>query len=222
MGLIDMTAYPRAESGKNENRRTRAKGRTPAVIYGNERETASMLEVDTRDLTNILRHAGLSPLFNLTIDGQEESCIAVLREIQAHPVSDEVFHLDLMEIPQGVPVKLEVGLDIQGENKWVSGGDAVVDVARFVVEVLCRPRQVPDSVSVVYSELEIGDRITVGDLSIENGEIVTDPEEVVLKLNVNVVVEETDEDEDAEAEFDSEGNPIEPAVEDEDKEKSAD
>jgi large subunit ribosomal protein L25 len=221
MGLIDMTAYPRSGSGKNENRRTRVKGRTPAVIYGNERETSSMLEIDTRELTGILRHAGLSPLFNLTVDGEADTCIAVLREIQAHPVTDEVYHMDLLEIPSGVPVQLEVGLDIQGDNKWASSGDAVVDVARFTVEVLCRPRQVPESISVDYSELEIGDRIMVGDLKIENGEIVTDPEEVVLKLNLNVVVEESEDDDEGEAEFDSDGNPIKPA-DDADEEKSDD
>ncbi len=221
MGLIDMTAYPRTESGKNENRRTRVKGRTPAVIYGNERKTTSMLEIDTRELTGILKNAGLSPLFNLTVDGEADTCIAVLREIQVHPVSDVVFHMDLMEIPAGVPVRIEVGLDIQGDNKWASSGDAVVDVARFMVEVLCRPRQVPESISVDYSALEIGERIMVGDLSIENGEIVTDPEEVILKLNLNVVVEEEDEEDEGEAEFDSDGNPIKPA-DDAEEEKSDD
>lgn len=204
MGLITLTAYPRSETGKNENRRLRAGGRTPAVIYGNERTAAANLEVDTAEITRILKHAGRSPLFNLTIDGEAEPCIAVMREVQAHPVSDEIFHIDLMEIPSGVPVRLEVGIEIVGDNRLVRGGDALLDVANRSVEVECRPRQVPDSFTVDISELTIGDKISVGDLTIENGEIVTDPEEVILKLNANTIVdiddEEAAEDEEAVAE----------------------
>lgn len=193
MGLIKLTAYPRSESGKNENRRLRAGGRTPAVIYGNEREAAANLEVDTHELTRILKSAGRSPLFNLTVEGESDSCIAVMREVQIHPVQDTIFHIDLMEIPSGVPMRIEVGLDIVGENRLVRGGEAVLDVARRSIELECRPRQVPDSIVVDFSELTVGDKISVGDLSIENGEILTDPEEVILKVNANTMVDEDEE-----------------------------
>lgn len=193
MGLISLTAYPRSETGKNENRRLRVGGRTPAVIYGNERPAAANLEVDTAELVRILKHTGRSPLFNLSIEGEADSCIAVLREVQAHPVSDQIFHIDLMEIPQGVPVRIEVGLEFKGENRLVRGGDAVLDVARRNVEISCRPRQVPEHISVDYSALKVGDRICVGDLSIESGEILTDPEEVILKLNPNTIIDIDDE-----------------------------
>ncbi|HPF35080.1 MAG TPA: 50S ribosomal protein L25 [Candidatus Krumholzibacteria bacterium] len=196
MGLISLTAYPRSETGKNENRRLRAGGRTPAIIYGNERQAAASLEVDTAQLVRILKHSGRSPLFNLTIEGEADSCIAVLREVQAHPVSDEIFHIDLMEIPQGVPVRLVVGLDITGESRAVRSGDAVLDVARRAVEVECRPRHVPDSIAVDISGLGVGDKLCVSDLTLENGEILTDGDEVILKLNPNSIV---DEDEPAEA-----------------------
>jgi len=199
MGLITLTAYPRSETGKNENRRLRAGGRTPAVIYGNERTAAANLEVDTAEITRILKNAGRSPLFNLTIEGESESCIAVMREVQTHPVSDEIFHIDLMEIPQGVPVRLEVGIETVGDNRAVRSGDAILDVARRSVEVECRPRQVPDAFMLDISELGIGDKISVGDLTIENGQIVTDPEEVILKLNPNTIVD-IDEEESVEGE----------------------
>jgi len=193
MGLINMTAYPRSETGKNENRRLRVSGRTPAVIYGNDRETASNLEVKTDELHKVLKHAGRSPLFLLDIEGQDEACIAVLRDVQTHPVSDEIFHIDLMEIPQGVPVRIEVGLDIQGTNKFVRAGDGVLDVMRRMIEVECRPRQVPDSIVIDYSDLEINEKICVGDLSIENGVIITDPEEIILKVSVNLIADVDDE-----------------------------
>jgi len=191
MALIDMTVYPRTTSGKNANRRTRAAGRTPAVVYGNNREQASSLELDTAQLERILdTHGGKNLMFSLKVEGTGESFVAVLRDLQQHPVSDMVYHCDLLEIPLGVPLTLEVGLNIHGEaNKLVRTGDAVVDVVRRTVEVECLPRDVPDHLDVDYSELKIGDKVTVRNLSFEKGRIVTDLDEIILKLNTHTFID---------------------------------
>jgi len=200
MGLIDLKMYPRSTTGKNANRRTRSSGRTPAIIYGNERTDSANVELDTKEFTSAMNaFGGQFPLFNLSMDGTDESCVAVLREMQKHPVSDVVFHCDLFEIPLGKPLKMDVALNITGRNKHVRSGDAVLDVILRSIEVECLPRHLPDNVEVSFEELEIGETITVSDLEIENVEILNDPEDIILKLNVNVIEEEeVPEDEEGE------------------------
>lgn len=191
MGLIDLKMYPRSTSGKNANRRTRLTGRTPAVIYGNGRTESANVELDTKEFTDAMNaFGGQFPLFNLSMDGTDESCVAVLREMQKHPVSDVVFHCDLFEIPLGKPLKMDVALNITGRNKHVRSGDAVLDVILRSIEVECLPRHLPDNVEISFEDLEIGDTITISDLDIENVEILNDPEDIILKLNVNTFEEE--------------------------------
>lgn len=207
MGLIDLKMYPRSTTGKNANRRTRLSGRTPAIIYGNERTESVNVELDTKEFTDVMNaFSGQFPLFNLSMDGTDESCVAVLREMQKHPVSDVVFHCDLFEIPLGKPLKIDVALNITGRNKHVRNGDAVLDVVLRSIEVECLPRHLPDNVEVSFEELEIGETITISDLDIENVEILNDPEDIILKLNVNIIVEEeVPEDEEGDEAVDGEG-----------------
>lgn len=191
MALIDMTVYPRTTAGKNANRRTRASGRTPAVVYGNNRQQASNLEFDTVQFERILdTHGGQNLMFSLKVEGTGESFVAVMRDLQQHPVSDMVYHCDLLEIPLDVPLTLEVGLNIHGEaNKLVRAGDAIVDVVRRTVEIECLPRDVPAHLDVDYTELKIGDKLTVRNLVLEKGRILTDADEIILKLNTHTFIE---------------------------------
>jgi large subunit ribosomal protein L25 len=191
MALIDMTVYPRTTAGKNANRRTRASGRTPAVVYGNNREQASNLEFDTVQLERILdTHGGQNLMFSLKVEGSGETFVAVMRDLQQHPVSDMVYHCDLLEIPLDVPLTLEVGLNIHGEaNKLVRAGDAIVDVVRRTVEIECLPRDVPAHLDVDYTELKIGDKLTVRNLVLDKGRILTDADEIILKLNTHTFIE---------------------------------
>ena len=123
MGLINLDVYPRSTTGKNANRRTRAAGRVPAVLYGKDRESANM-ELDKHAFTVILSHmAGSAAIFRLNQEGVDEEAIALLREVQSNPVTDEILHVDLMEIPRGVDVTVEVALQVIGTSPAVKNNE---------------------------------------------------------------------------------------------------
>jgi len=104
MSLVNLNIHPRTACGKNENRRTRAAGRVPAVLYGKGRTTI-MIELDNHDFELALKHlGGRSAIFQLHQEGMEEGHIALLREVQRHPVRDQILHVDLLEVPKGQPV----------------------------------------------------------------------------------------------------------------------
>jgi len=202
MGLVKINVFKRTESGKNENRRTRAAGFTPAVIYGADRE-ATMLQLETKEFTKIMKKTGGgSVIFDLSVEGEEDHPIALMKEIQAHPVTDVIFHVDLFEIPRGVPVTVEVPVVFDGEPACVKIEGATVLQTLNSVEVSCLPRELPEQIVLDVSELEMNDKLYVKDLVTPAGEIITDEETQVLVVKAAAVFVE---DEEAEGEEGAEG-----------------
>jgi len=195
MGLVKLNVYPRSTSGKNENRRTRAAGMTPAVLYGSDRESTSV-QLDTAEFNKILlKTGGRSVIFALNLEGEEETPIALMREMQAHPVTDVVFHVDLLEIPRGVAVEVPVGVVAEGEPEIVRFGEAEINQLAYSVTLSCLPRELPDSITFDISEMEMNDSIYVKDLKPSVGEIVDDPETQILVIKPASVFGADDEDE---------------------------
>lgn len=195
MGLVKLNVYPRTTSGKNENRRTRAAGKTPAVIYGADRQATSV-QLDTTELTTIMRKTGgRSVIFDLNVEGEDENPIALMREMQAHPVTDVIFHVDLFEIPRGVPVEVSVAVTPVGEPQGVKFGEAEINQLTQSVTLSCLPREMPEEITFDISELEINDSIYAKDLTPSAGEIVDDPETQILVVKPATVFAADDEDE---------------------------
>jgi len=194
MGLINLTVYPRSTKGKNENRRTRSAGRLPAVLYGKDRES-EMIELDAHDFGVVFGHlAGSGAIFSLQQEGAKEGSIALLREVQKHPVTDKLLHVDLFEIPRGVPVTVGVAIQVTGTSAAVKTGEGSVALSLDQVEISCRPSELPDFIEVDTSELELNDKIFVKDLTTPVGEIVSDPEMLVLNIKpATIFVEEEEE-----------------------------
>ena len=154
MGLVTLNIHSRSVTGKNANRRTRAGGRVPAVLYGKDRSTENV-ELDARDFGLALtRLGGRAAIFSLEQDGVDDPPIALMREIQRNPMTDEILHVDLMEIPRGLPEYLEVDIN----------------------------------------ELELNDKIFVRDVKTPVGEIITDPDMLVLNIKPAVIFVEEEEE----------------------------
>jgi len=206
MGLVSLNIYPRATTGKNANRRTRAAGRIPAVVYGND-VTPENLELDAREFEMAMLHlAGRSAIFSLLREGVEEEHIALLREVQHNPVTDRVLHIDLYEIPRGHVVTVPVHVSVVGTNQVVKTGEASVALSMDAIELSCRPSQLPDVIEIDISELEINDKVFVKDVTAPVGEIISDPELLVLNIKPASIFLEDEPEEGAEGEVAAEGD----------------
>lgn len=182
MSLVNLNIHPRTTAGKNENRRTRAAGRVPAVLYGKGRPTAS-IELDGHAFEVALKHlGGRSAIFQLHQAGMEEGHIALLREVQRHPITDRILHVDLLEIPQGQPVTVAVHVHVAGSCAVVKSGEGSVALVHDSVEISCLPRDLPEFIEIDISELGLNDKIFAGDLKVPGGEVVSDPEMLVLNI----------------------------------------
>lgn len=191
MSLVNLNIHPRSTVGKNENRRTRAAGRVPAVLYGKGRPTAT-IELEGHAFEVALKHlGGRSAIFQLHQAGMEEGHIALLREVQRHPINDMILHVDLLEIPQGQPVTVDVHVHVTGACAAVKAGDGSVAMAHTSVEVSCLPRDLPEFVELDISNLNLNDKVFARDLKVQGGEIVSDPDLLILSIKAaSLLVEE--------------------------------
>ncbi len=193
MGLVNMNIFPRATTGKNANRRSRVAGRIPAVVYGHDR-TTEIVEMDAHEFGAAMTQlAGRSAIFALLQEGVEDEHIALLREVQRNPVTDEILHVDLYEIPRGQAVTVAVQVSVIGMCDAVKTGEGSVALSLDSIDLSCRPSQLPEVIEIDISEFELHDKVFVKDVVAPVGEIISDPEMLVLNIKPAVVFNEEEE-----------------------------
>jgi large subunit ribosomal protein L25 len=176
---IDLPADAGRPTGSRAASRLRAAGKIPGVIYGHGIDPVAVA-VDGRALRSALHtEAGLNALLNLHLDG--ESHLAVVREVQRHPVRNTVVHVDFQVVRRDEIIAAEVPVELVGEAEAVHREDGVVDHHLFTLTVHATPGRVPNCIEVDVSELAIGDTIRVGDLPLPDGVTTdVDPEMAVV------------------------------------------
>ena len=196
------------ELGTRPSRRLRRTGRVPGVVYGLGGDTVAVA-VDARDLRSALNtDAGLNALLTLEVDGDRQ--LSLVKDLQHHPVRNEVIHVDFIRVDADVAVEVEVRVVLEGEATNVTNEDGVVDQLAFTVAVLAKPESIPNELTVDINEMVMGDAVRAGDLELPAGvELAGDPEELVASTSIRVIeIEEPEVDEEAEVELDEDGQPI--------------
>ena len=208
MAELILNTDTQRELGTRPSRRLRREGRIPGVVYGLGGESVSVA-VDARELRSALTtEAGLNALLTLDVEGDRQ--LSLVKELQHHPVRNEVIHVDFIRVDADVAVEVEVRVVLEGEATAVSNEDGVVDQVAFTVAVLAKPESIPNELTVDISEMVMGDTVRTGDLELPEGvELAGDSEELVASTSIRVMeIEEPEVDEEAEVELDEDGQPI--------------
>jgi large subunit ribosomal protein L25 len=158
----------------------RRSGKVPGVVYG--RTTApSSVQLDTRDLGNVLRKVGRNSLITLVVDGAPH--MVLTREVQRDPVSRALLHIDFYEVSMTEKITASVRIVVTNEiaSADLKSGAGVLLQERSAVEISCLPADLFDTITIDAGKLKIGDVIRVGDLQIPAGVTVMEPadEEIV-------------------------------------------
>ena len=208
-------AIPREELGKNAARRVRAAGRIPAAVYGVGLE-AVPVSVNARDLGVLLRSdSGRHAIFTLAIEGHDSSPVKI-HHLDIHPVTSRLIHMDLMRISLTERTQVSSTLEFVGESVGVKRDGGILEVHLHEIEIECLPRDIPAHIDVDVSALEIGDRLTVGDIKIDTDAItiLTDPDHMVVAVIAPRLAEAAEEAEEGEGGAEGEaGSAEEPAAE---------
>lgn len=175
---IVVRAEFRQGSGKGASRRLRRlQGKTPGILYGGGREPVP-LAIGYDDLTKAMQEETFySQILHLEVGGKTQAC--VLREVQRHPATERVQHIDFLRIQENLPVQLHVPLHFINEEQCVGVkiGGGLLSRNLIEVEVSCLPHNLPEYIEVDVGALEAGQSLHLSDL-------VLPPEVTVVALGL--------------------------------------
>ena len=162
-------AYSRKDEGKGASRRLRHAGRTPAVVYGGDAAPQS-IELDHEPLW-VAQHNDwfYSSIIALEIDGKVESVL--LRDMQRHPYKQLVMHLDFQRVSANTPIKVAVPIHFVGLEDSPAGKSSEVAVTKELNEVVvtCLPKDLPESLEIDLSNLQVGEVVHLSAIKLPKG-----------------------------------------------------
>src|SRR6476620_3486723 len=165
---VIVKAIKRETGGKNVNRRLRAEGKIPVVVYGGGTESFGAT-AELKELAAILRSdSGVNTVFGLDIDGDGTHDVS-FQDRQVDPIRGRLIHADLRRFAKGEKIEMTVPIHLIGEPKGLSEEGAVLSQSMREIKVLCEPANTPDSIDVDVSELDAGHSLHVSDLKVGEG-----------------------------------------------------
>lgn len=199
MAAIVMEAEPRDSFGKGPNRRLRAAGRVPAILYGSDAE-AVPLSVDPKEVTDIIRsHGGVNTIFELSVKGSKGSQNVMIKDYQIEPVDHELLHADLIRVAMDKEMTLAVAVELTGTAVGVKTGGGTLDFVTRAVDVACLPTDIPETIVVDVSELDIGSYLRASELEMPSGVTLISEGNLVIAHVLAPKEEEEPEAEEGEA-----------------------
>lgn len=174
-----LNASPRTEFGSRTTRRLRRDGKVPGVVYSGGDDAVSF-QVESRDARVILNEG--HALFDLEIEGSKAVPV-VVKEQQHHPVRGDLQHLDLQQVDLNQAIQAEVPIELTGDD--VSPGvkqGGVLDQPTREITVEALPAEIPDSLTLDVSGMEINDTLSLESLVAPEGVvfIADEPSEITL------------------------------------------
>jgi len=183
MKTIEIKAFPREKFGKKDTKSLRVKDNVPCVMYGgkenlhfyaHENEFRSMIY--TPDVH----------LISLQIDGKSYN--AILKDLQFHPVSDKLLHVDFIQVSDDKPVLIDIPIKISGVSPGVKAGGRL-KINRRSLKVKGVTRDFPEHLDIDISTLEIGQSLKIGDLKYDNLVIMENKKSMIVAVATSRVVQ---------------------------------
>ncbi len=187
MKTVSMSGSLRENVGKKDAKMNRKLGKVPCVLYGGKEQIHFI--ADEKDFVKIIFTPEVF-IIKLSIDGKEYN--AVLQDIQYHPVTDKILHVDFLENLSGKPVIIGLPVIIEGSATGIlRGGQIARKIRKLKVKALVE--NLPDNIVLDISNLDIGDSIRVKDISRENLEFLDIPNAEIIGVKVTRVAETIEE-----------------------------
>lgn len=176
MKSVSISGSPRENVGKKDARAQRNQGMIPCVIYGGKEQ--KLFVVDERQFKDLLYTPEVK-YAEVNINGDVRK--AIVQEVQFHAITDKLLHVDFLEVVDGKPITIELPFKIKGTSPGVlKGGLLKKRVRKLKVRGLLE--NVPEEIIADISPLDINDMMKIGDLHIDNLEIVDNPNKVILQV----------------------------------------
>ncbi len=196
---VKLNVGKRTDVGKEKMKKLRASGRIPCIYYTHN-ETPMPLSVDLLELHKVLKTG--ERLVDLFVDDGKRPKKAIFKDIQYHPVSDEIIHVDFQGVSLEEEIEVAVRINFTGTAPGIREG-GLLDTHLYELHIKCKAGEIPHELDVDISHLKLNDTLHVSDLSLEGVNILT-PEDALI-VTVTPPSKATLVEEEAEAEQEAEG-----------------
>jgi large subunit ribosomal protein L25 len=186
-----LAAEKRTSFGSAESRRLRRNGKIPAVVYGHSEPRG--LIIDAHEFNTKFTMISESMIIDLRVDGDSHDVL--IRDYQEDTISGAITHVDFYEIERGKVLRTNVGLQLTGAAVGVREG-GILEGFVHELEIECLPKDLPESIVVDITDLELGHSLHIRDIQAPAGvHILNSPEQVVCtiahkRIEVEVAAEE--------------------------------
>lgn len=197
MKSVALNAFPRSLGRRAGAKKLRTSGRIPAVIYGRQAKPQN-LEVLSKEMENLIHHAvSENVLVDLAVkDDTRPKRLALVQEVQHHPLSGNILHVDFHEVAENEKVTVMVPVETTGEAIGVKTEGGVLEHVLFKIKARALPKDLPELIMVDVSHLNIGQAVHLGEIKAPAGvELIGDKNIPVIA----VAAPRTEEEEAAEA-----------------------
>ncbi len=197
MKSVALNAIPRTLGRRAGAKKLRSEGRIPAVIYGRQAQPQN-LELNSKEMEDLIHHSvSENLLVDLAVrDDARPKRLALVQEVQHHPLSGKVLHVDFHEIAETEKVTISIPVETLGEAEGVKTQGGVLEHVLFKIKVRGLAKDIPETIIIDVSQLKIGEAVHLGEIKTPAGvEIIGDKNIPVIA----VAAPRTEEEEAAEA-----------------------
>jgi large subunit ribosomal protein L25 len=195
--IPDLIAQERTGTGKGAARQARRDGLVPGIVFGGDVDPLP-ITLDFNKLLTMLRKGRFkSTLFNMKVEGHDDVRV-ICRDVQRHVVKDLPTHVDFMRLKRTTKINLFINVEVQGEEECVGlkkGG--TLNLVRPEVELVVTAADIPESLVIDITNLEIGDNLTISDVKLPEGAKPTiDRDFVIAQVSAPSGLASADDDDD--------------------------
>ena len=188
MKSIAISGSPRENVGKRDAKELRYQGQVPAVLYGGATQTH--FSVSAADLKPVV-YTPVVQFIDLDVAGVASQ--AIIKDMQFHPLTDEILHVDFLLLDENKPVTIEVPIHLTGTSPGVKmGGKLVQKLRKLRIKAL--PKDHLDTIEVSIEGLEVGGSVRVRDIKLPNLTITNTPEDTILSITTSRALRQAEQE----------------------------
>ncbi len=178
-----LKAEARTKTGKGAARTLRREGKIPAVIYGDKKEPVG-ITLPLKEVTLEMNKGHMfTTLCDIAVGGDKYQVLA--RDIQVHPVTDFIEHVDFLRVSDNTKLTVSVPVHVENyDDSKAAMGKGVINYVRHEVEIVCLAKAIPEEITIDLSTAEIGDTYKISDVKLPKGatSAITDRDFTILTI----------------------------------------
>jgi len=183
MQTVELSVTGREKTGKSASGKLKRQDAIPATIYGGAKNWN--VTVSYHDfMKHYLKHKRSNVFYTISLPEGGKKIQTLIKDVQAHPVSNKIIHIDFYELTAGKKIKTKIGIKLKGTPVGVKEG-GILEHYVWEMNVECLPDDLQDAIEIDVSELKVGDSVSIKDLKVDSKlRLLDNPEETICTIGL--------------------------------------